>query len=569
MKRLLCLTLAALLAAGGVGIAAASAAEVTTVGIATSPSGGGHWLVDAQGHVTTDGDATPYGSLGGAPNQPIVGIAATRSGHGYWLVARDGGIFSFGDAAFHGSTGAIHLNQPIVGIASTTSGNGYWMVASDGGIFSFGDAAFFGSTGAIRLNQPIVGMAPTTSGNGYWLVARDGGIFAFGDAAFFGSTGAIRLNQPIVGMAAAPSGAGYWLAAADGGIFSFGDAPFAGTGSSRTTAVAGGSGYSLASADGRVQAYRLTGGTAPAPAPAASPAPAPAPAGRVAALWPFSSSSPWNMPIGSRASFESATATRTANLLDPSISTWVNIDQYSHPIYQASVLDPLAVFTRAGYANVSIRVPANATPAAGTDRHLHVIDPTGHYVDENWHVGGTFPNLTTGYHVRTDLYGPGVGEGGVRAYGGSAIGGLIRTWELQQGSIRHALAIAITNSQLERGPVWPATLEDGDAGSTYAGQVPMGTLAAIPSSVNVAGLGLSPTGLALARALQNYGAYVVDRTYGCVCFFAEPSAAGTQAARDLRTDAAKLRPYLRVVANNGLFSVGGGGSPIAELAPSL
>jgi hypothetical protein len=275
------------------------------------------------------------------------------------------------------------------------------------------------------------------------------------------------------------------------------------------------------------------------------------------------------MPIGSSAVFEAATDTKTANLASSSVTTWVNIDQYSHPIYQASILDPLAVFTRAGFADVSIRVPANATPAAGTDRHLHVIDPTGHYVDENWHAGGTFPSLTTGYHVRTDLYGPGVGQGGVRAYGGSAIGGLIRTWELQQGTIGHALAIAITNSQLKRGPVWPATTEDGDAASTYAGQVPMGTLAAIPSSVNVDTLGLTPTGLAMARALQRYGAYVVDRTSGCVCFFAEPSAAGTQAATDLRRDAAKLRPYLRVVANNGLFSVGGGGTPIVPLAPEL
>ena len=41
-------------------------------------------------------------------NQPIVGMASTPTGNGYWLVASDGGIFAFGDAAFHGSTGAMH-----------------------------------------------------------------------------------------------------------------------------------------------------------------------------------------------------------------------------------------------------------------------------------------------------------------------------------------------------------------------------------------------------------------------------------------------------------------------------
>ena len=165
------------------------------------------------------------GSTGGMRlNSPIVGMATTRSGAGYWLVAGDGGIFSFGDASFRGSTGAIHLNKPIVGMAATPTGGGYWLVATDGGIFSFGDAAFHGSTGAIGLNSPIVGMAATPTGGGYWLVAADGGIFSFGDAAFHGSTGADHLSSPIVGMAGTPTGAGYWLVGADGAVFGYGDA---------------------------------------------------------------------------------------------------------------------------------------------------------------------------------------------------------------------------------------------------------------------------------------------------------------------------------------------------------
>jgi hypothetical protein len=72
-------------------------------------------------------------------------MASTPNGGGYWLVARDGGIFSFGDAAFYGSMGGRPLNQPIVGMASTPNGGGYWLVASDGGIFSIGDAPYEGS----------------------------------------------------------------------------------------------------------------------------------------------------------------------------------------------------------------------------------------------------------------------------------------------------------------------------------------------------------------------------------------------------------------------------------------
>ena len=74
----------------------------------------------SDGGIFNFGDAGFYGSMGAHHlNQPIVGMASTPDGGGYWLVASDGGIFNFGDAGFYGSMGAHHLNQPIVGMAST------------------------------------------------------------------------------------------------------------------------------------------------------------------------------------------------------------------------------------------------------------------------------------------------------------------------------------------------------------------------------------------------------------------------------------------------------------------
>ncbi len=218
-------------ATGVPGAGSVTALPGPTVGMAPTPDGNGYWVVTATGQVTSEGDATNYGSLPGGPlNAPILGIAATADGGGYWLVAADGGVFSFGDAHFYGSTGAMTLNRPVVGMAAVPGGGGYWLVASDGGIFAFGDAPFYGSTGAMTLNRPVVGMTALPGGGGYWLVASDGGIFSFGNAQFNGSTGAITLNEPIVAMAATTDGGGYWLVAADGGVFAFGDAPFAGSG---------------------------------------------------------------------------------------------------------------------------------------------------------------------------------------------------------------------------------------------------------------------------------------------------------------------------------------------------
>jgi hypothetical protein len=233
------------------------------VGIASTPTGYGYWLVASDGGVFTFGGAAFHGSLGGVRlAAPVVGMAATPTGNGYWLVAADGGIFTFGDAGFDGSTGNVRLVKPIVGMSDDPETRGYRFVAADGGIFDFG-APFYGSLGGVALVRPVVGMAATPTGAGYWLVATDGGVFTFGDAVFRGSLGGVRLVAPVVGMAATRSGQGYWLVAEDGGVFTFGDAAFYGSlGSSRPpTPVVGmattstGHGYWLATAGGQVYPF--------------------------------------------------------------------------------------------------------------------------------------------------------------------------------------------------------------------------------------------------------------------------------------------------------------------------
>jgi hypothetical protein len=113
-------------------------------------------------------------------NSPSVGIASTPDGGGYWLAAADGGVFAFGDARFFGSMGGTHLNSPVVGIASTNpgeayfvagadgGGNGYFLAGADGGIFAFGDATFTGSAQGL-VTAPVVGITaqsiPALAGN--------------------------------------------------------------------------------------------------------------------------------------------------------------------------------------------------------------------------------------------------------------------------------------------------------------------------------------------------------------------------------------------------------------------
>ena len=125
--------------------------------------------------------------------------------------------------------------------------------------------------------------------------------------------------------------------------------------------------------------------------------------------------------------------------------------------------DPLVRINLYGEVKISIHVPVAAEPARPKTRTamltLHIIDPTGQFVDELYHVHRRPDgHLVADVYSRNDLRGPGVGKGGVRAYGGSAIAGLIRTGELRSG-IRHVLAVALPRRPSGSGLVWPATAE--------------------------------------------------------------------------------------------------------------
>lgn len=325
--------------------------------------------------------------------------------------------------------------------------------------------------------------------------------------------------------------------------------------------------------------------SAPPAPPTVRPAAAPP---RDLRLHPFSRTSVWNLPIATTAAFEPATSSRTASLRTVG-TAWANEDTYSHPVVQARHADPLRTVTDTNDASrsASYRIPAAAVVARGDDRHLHVIDATGTSVDEMWAAQRSADGgYRVGRHERVDLRGNGIGPtNGTRAYGGSAIGGLIRAWEVDPthpaytGRIEHALAIALRSDQLvhtggapgyvgghgtARGYVWPATEQDWDSPWSYSGPIPMGTYVAIPGSVDLAALGLTPQGLMLARAYQQYGAYVTDRSGDPILAYVEPSPAGkaftlailgpSWTARDLNA----IRAQLRIVSNNTAGTPNGG-----------
>jgi hypothetical protein len=176
----------------------------------------------------------------------------------------------------------------------------------------------------------------------------------------------------------------------------------------------------------------------------------------------------------------------------------------------------------------------------------------------------------TVYIAMNDLKGTGIPAAsgrseGIRAYGGSLLGGLILCDELQRGNIRHGIAMLLSPTQMKAGAtmdeqkVWPASSTDNAGKNNYSGLIPMGTLVAIPQDVDINSLGLSPEGLALARAYQQYGGYVTDSALNTMILGVMERGCPAQYLEHLQADKRTILKYLRIVSNNSEQSPGGPG----------
>ena len=186
------------------------------VAMASTPTGGGYWMLRLDGRVMAFGDALNRGSVKGGKKK-VVGMNPTADGRGYWILTRSGRVLAFGNAEHYG--GAKSAGATMAEIVATPSGQGYWLFATDGRVFAFGDATHLGAA----KNRRVAG-ADNYGADGYWLVTEKGRVRSFGDATSFGDVAGRKLGSKIVGFAATPSGKGYTIVTAKGRIYSFGDA---------------------------------------------------------------------------------------------------------------------------------------------------------------------------------------------------------------------------------------------------------------------------------------------------------------------------------------------------------
>ena len=188
----------------------------STVGIASTPSGDGDWIVKRNGKVFAYGDARRMRSYKG--KGPVVDIEASPTGQGYWIVTKSGRVAAFGNATHYGND---TTNSRIAAIAAAPGGTGYWLLAPRGRVFNFGAAQDLGGLGSDGVNAVDLEAA---GDQGYLIVTRRGRVAAFGAASFEGDARSTDLSSPVVAVVSRPAGDGYWLVLQRGGLLAFGGA---------------------------------------------------------------------------------------------------------------------------------------------------------------------------------------------------------------------------------------------------------------------------------------------------------------------------------------------------------
>lgn len=144
--------------------------------------------------------------------------------------------------------------------------------------------------------------------------------------------------------------------------------------------------------------------------------------------------------------------------------------------------------------------------------NLYGVDYVNTTVSVN--VAGTFDPAGSGWWDNTVVHAG-------RASGGAFAGGMIRKAELDAGLIPHALAIGLPASIIRSsGYSTPATATDGSGDAT---KIPMGQRFRLDptlttSQLQALGL-LAAVDLIVAKAMQDYGAFLVDSADGFALYY--------------------------------------------------
>lgn len=263
----------------------------------------------------------------------------------------------------------------------------------------------------------------------------------------------------------------------------------------------------------------------------------------------FSPASVWNEPLPDHAPLDPHSPGLVAELVRQvrGHGPWINSTEFSVPIYTVGrdvpgtsvhIDTPSDMFTgipdatRLAQALQGIPIPPGARPAAGTDRHLAVWQPSTDTMWELWMAhnpalgdSAQFHDNAPGWHASWGAKISRVSRSagvipppfGATASGLALVGGLVTIADLKAGRIDHALALGLPDTAQGRF-VPPADRTDG--GYSGPNAIPEGARFRLPADLDVGSLHLSPVARMLAEAAKTHGIVVRDRA-GSVAFYAQ------------------------------------------------
>jgi hypothetical protein len=174
---------------------------------------------------------------------------------------------------------------------------------------------------------------------------------------------------------------------------------------------------------------------------------------------------------------------------------------------------------------VSVPIPSNAIPAAGSDAAMTIYQPATDTMWDFWEARKRVDGWHACWGGRLEHVSrsPGYFEGGfgASASGLSLAAGQIGIREAQAGEIGHALALQIIAPAKWWLVSWPAQRSDGWDGDPDA--IPEGTRLRLDPRTDVDALPLHPLARMVAKAAQKYGFIVTDKS-GAVAVVAESGA---------------------------------------------
>jgi hypothetical protein len=317
-------------------------------------------------------------------------------------------------------------------------------------------------------------------------------------------------------------------------------------------------------------------------------------------IQPFSSTSPWNMPIGSNAQYIPAGINQAGYAAAD--------EEYFYKLEAGDPYRPVYVpgawgegrCTGTKSMEISLPIPDDLIVADATNQPYSTPNNASAFLMPDGKTlvqleplarcehGGSIYGWR--YYPDVDIYGEGIG-GAHFGSGLSSIGGSIRKGELTSNQpIPHALKVLLWGEKYyyysgsNPGHRWPADRADANAANQYHGKNPalvQGALLAILPDQTEQSLNLqTPAAKKIFHALQDYGAYVVDDAGWDAHYLAVERGVldefhntfgydfqGTSG--QLHDDLMKLFQALQIVDNNKADSIGGGGTPRAALAPPI